>query len=344
MLKAALSEKNRSLEKQEVYAGARARSRDDYVRARLLQQAAQLKSQQRKRASKNNVLFCDPLVTKKYEYEQTTVPDVLSSDSSSMSTLSSDSSDSDSRESNEFCRKPLFHPRRRRFRQARSYLAISANKINEQLLRTSLSDDKLEYGTYTTLSPDKNLRKRPHELVDDSDEETKTIPIGSERGSKKSEGSLFSSPKVAKIAPYQDDKTDHHNEGDMSTVATNPFPAATGQGSHSAQRSSYSQRIQAQIQLKLANNNNNMFNSNNNTSSKLPATKKASQFSQLAEIESGNPVSELISYKPVRSSDFEDSCKDEVVADNGQSEVGYFGWLTSKISYLSQNVFNRIIY
>lgn len=340
MLEAALSEKNR-LDRREPsrrYTGAQAR--EDYVRAKLMQQAAQLKNQQRKRANKNNVLFCDPLVTNKYEYEQITVPDVClsSSESSSMSTLSSESSDDDSREG-EFCKRPLFQSRRRRFHQARSYLT---SRINEQLLRTSLSDDKLDYGTYTTLSPDRNLRKRSHDMVEDSDEEreTKTTQSSAEKAAKESEGSLFSSPKIAKIAPYQDDKSDSLGV-ELSSTA-NPFGAG-GQSKPSALRTTYSQRVQAQMKSKLANNNNNNYNSNNNNPPKSSGVRKA-QVGGLAEIESSNPVSELISYKPVRSSDFEDSCKDEVVADNGQAEVGYFGWLTSKISYLSQSVFNKIIY
>lgn len=230
MLRAALSDRNR-----QTPAGNRSQLSEQTTKPSEAQQAVGTTTPpvNRERSSKNKVIFTDPVVSRKYEYEPTPVIQHLSRENRPCSSSDSDESDQ---------QQQLAHPhhvtpsrrallkRRKRLLAARQIQpcgqAVAASKkiqVDDEdddifVLASSDIPDMLELNK-------KSPVKRPHELTltsSEDEEENRSSSIGDDKtGSKSSssqdDGCLFSSPKVAKIAPYYHDELEDMDKLNLSS-------------------------------------------------------------------------------------------------------------------------------
>lgn len=163
----------------------------------------------RRRPFRNKVLFTDPVVSKKFTYEPTPVIQYTYCERRQSS--SPDSDDSDQQQmSNQS--QVATSSRRNRLMPAKKSRKIPSGEDDDD-------DDDCE-DVFVLASPDlppgmldlnkKSPIKRPHELTLTSSEEEESFANSSDqnpqgRTSSRDDGCLFSSPKVAKIAPYYDE-------------------------------------------------------------------------------------------------------------------------------------------
>ena len=145
----------------------------------------------RKRSSKNSVIFREPIVSHEYSYEQTPVYESIADDNSCTPNL--ETKDDSRVNSTEMPVDTL--PKRKR-------LSSSLEDDNDEDLFVLDSPNVVgsEYGLKKVRS------KRPHDSVDDS-----KIDVESKKKLATNSGEttgLFSAPKVARIAPYFAEKND----------------------------------------------------------------------------------------------------------------------------------------
>lgn len=300
MLKAALSDKGR----QESKAPLKERSPaiiEDEQKVRLMRQAAELKN--RKRSPKNNVLFSEPVVTQEYKYEPTFFDD-----------FGSDVQENSSLNSNENGRE--LHPERS-ITDRESNLTNYVQATESKQLESLLDDGKDEIfimkssGHNEEKSRTKSATKRPYESIRDSDEESR-----SSANTESGDGSLFFSPKVAKIAPYFDEQPQERRvSADFRNAHTQR------RVSHDHQRSRSTRICQTK-------------------SGQMNLSKRTASYDSLA----GKSASQLLSYKKIQINEQDKKVENGVNQEESVSaSQRYFGWLTNGFSFLS-NQMNKLIF
>lgn len=304
MLKAALSAKNVqdcpvSVSRNHISIS------DEQKRMKLIKHAEELKN--RRRSPKNKVLFTEPLVTSHHEYEQTIIVDDEPDRRDSHDQLDTDqcAENKDKEEYyEEYCMK--FSNR-----------LNSLNDPDKHLEKIMTSSEHKSNSHYR-----KGRKKRSYDVAMKNDGEICDDLISPTTSS---DGSLFSSPKVAKIAPY------YHNQTD------------TGRQVVSRQDS--------------ADRNPTTNNNHVNPSETVPYRSHRTKASKLllppeprsckpkctwsAEPESKRVVTELLSVKKV-STDHEYE-ENTPISDSPRPQQGYLSWLSNGLNYLS-NQMNKLIF
>lgn len=202
MLKAALNKKTPFKDRGSI-------ATDDHSNVITIQQVFK----NRKRSPKNNVLFREPVVSQEFEYEQIYFDDI--------------------NEPLEIVHEPHHEdPTQQEENNDKTTRHISANKTDECLGTQSYEfGDVDEDGDLFTMAPsdapvfsDDELKrqangatKRLHRSIeDDEQEESKPTGRGESVG-----GGLFSSPKVAKIAPYFDERPHERRAAEARIINKN---------------------------------------------------------------------------------------------------------------------------
>lgn len=184
ILQAALNSKNgqQSPESRQNYLRQKFLENQERSRIALLQQVA-LKN--RKRSPKNKVIFTEPVVTKQFEYEPTLFQDT----------------ECDSVRSN--LSETAAWLKFKRELEANLQTEITSSTETDELETRS---DKPPNPSSETVNKEVR-KKRPYEMIVDHEESQSSVESNDD------EGGLFSSPKVAKIAPYYHDHKDERSRG-----------------------------------------------------------------------------------------------------------------------------------
>lgn len=155
-----------------------------------------------KRLPRTKVLFSEPVVTQHYEYEQTFLPN-LEQDQQVVSFSNQDS------ERIITARKNFS---RRKIRPIDAYDSLDDIKVSGFAAIDTDNDDDDEIFTIAStelsddnIQPKHTAQKRPYEAINSSDDSRPHYDRDFNSGPSENEG-LFSSPKVAKIAPFYHDQ------------------------------------------------------------------------------------------------------------------------------------------
>lgn len=277
----------------------------------LLKHAKELKN--RRRSPKNKVLFTEPLVTSHHEYEQTFIVDNeqeqrgINDQSASDQILGNDKFELDGEIFYEDCCKKF------------SGHSNSLDKPDKRLNKTNLlaSSEQKSNPCYR-----KGRKKRSYDVAMKSDGEA-CEDFTSQTSS--SDGSLFSSPKVAKIAPYYDNHTDNGKQvvskqesADRKTTTNDNHIYSSGTVPHRSQRTKASKLL-------------------------LPHEPRSSKpkSTWLVEPESKKVGTELLSVKKVSTDHQYD--ENSSTSGNPRPQESYLSWLSNGLSYLS-NQMNKLIF
>lgn len=290
MLQAALSIKNgpQPQDKRQTILEQRLIENQERLRLALLQQV----EKDRKRSPKSKVFFREPVVTDQFSYEPTILQDT---------DTKCDLTGSDVGE---------------KLAALRRFMQLKRAARADLQAETRISSGRLEYhGDELNLSSEnkiKNIRKkRPYEMiVDHKDSETQNSTESNE-----DEGGLFSSPKVAKIAPYYHDSMEEQVQG------LENGPSRTFSQSERSQRANKIPRMSLVGRL---------FNSS--YQSPTSVVNKPQQ--------PPNASTELLNME--NDSDEDSSQDPQEFFDAVSSQGNYFSWISSVSNYLSSKV-NKLI-
>lgn len=289
ILQAALNVKNeqQSPESRQNYLRQKFLENQERTRISLLQQV-DLKN--RKRSPRNKVIFTEPVVTKQFEYEPTLWQDT------ECDAVKSEVSEKAGWIKLEEELEASLQPE------------ITSSTGSSELEPRS---DEPTNASSETLNKDAR-KKRPYEMIANHDDSESQ----SSAESNDDEGGLFSSPKVAKIAPYYHDHKDERSQG----LENGPSRFPT--------QSQRSQRANKIPKLYLADG---PVNSTVQSSKQVVDKPKQPQ----------DASPELLNMK--KDSDEDSSEEPEEYFDATQSqENNYFSWISNGLSFLSSTM-NKLI-
>lgn len=313
MLKAALNSKNN----QRIYAAPLYRDypsiTEDQKKAKLMKHAEELKN--RRRSPKNKVLFTEPLVTSHHEYEQIVLADNEQEKQDIGDQMSEDLTPEESEENHdsgdtheEHCTKFSKH----------LTAPNNPDKYFEKIIIVGTEHEKKLH-----LNCRRGRKKRSYDVAMKNEAET-CEDINFKFNS--NEESLFSSPKIAKIAPYYHSHIDtgkqvvsKQDSVDRNLIANDKNSNTLVAASVRSQRTKVSKLI-------------------------LPGEGRVSKpkGTRPPEAESQRTVSELISVEKVSN---DDNQIENIIptSDSPKPQQSYFSWFSSGLNYLSSHM-NKLIF
>lgn len=271
---------------------------------RVAQQFSELKN--RKRSPKNSVIFTDPVVTQQYEYEPDVEPFVniiVAEDNGS-----DEMTDDMVAQYEEFRRENIDN-----------LSADDGDDDDNDIFTLAQSDDFDVDVPDEDLEEQKGAIKRTYDdLVKDSDDEPACDSPPGQTDSVS--GGLFSSPKVAKIAPYFDDRPHERRAAEARAMLQNRHKSS--KGNLRSRSIPYRNGLAGDSDSFLLRRKDSTTFRSQNRATQLLSYKKVSS----------PKVNENVINPPQPAED-SDSCL-------GDQPSGYFSWLTSFLT----NQMNKLIF